>query len=563
MSSIAQKIKDKVNIVDFMLEDGLQLRQEGTGKYTCLCPFHNEKTPSFKVSEIYQNYKCFGCGESGDVISYYAKRNNIDNGTALVLLAEKYGIPLDNGNKIEEYKSNKELYELNKDLENFYKNEFKKLPNTHPAKQQILNRNLKITEDDFGYAPNDRISMLKYMADRGYTIEQLKELGHINEKGNIQQVNRLIFFIRNYMGSTIGFTGRALDNTEINFKYVNSKASSVYDKKSALYNIDKAKKKAQEEKEIYIVEGQFDVMAMVQHGYENTVCISGTAFTNNIIKDINRCVTVDGHIILMLDSDKAGQKAMMKIFQEFPILHSRLYIILLPSGLDPCDYLKEHKKLPEKKLLIESMYDALKNKYDFSKVEDKNSFINQVKKSILNYITDTNLKELYYRNACSIVGITYNSNDVVSNNVDKDTKIDAVTAKEKVLEKLSDEDKYYVSSLAFYITNKDSIDYTINEKDYPKRYKKFVVELKELIDNNKKYNTDYFSMKNLPKIISSLDFDLIEDKKLATSHYKMLLNNAQKIEQRKINQERLRKLKDKVSNLNQEETIEFLRKNNL
>lgn len=562
MSNVAQKIKDKVNIVDFMLEDGLELRQEGTGKYTCRCPFHNEKTPSFKVSEVYQNYKCFGCGETGDVISYYAKRNNIDNGTAIVLLAEKYGIPLEN-NKLENYKSNKELYELNKDLENFYKEEFKKLPNTHPAKQQILRRKLKIINDDFGYAPNDRTSMLKYMTDRGYTIEQLKELGHINEKGNVQQVNRLMFFIRNYMGTTIGFTGRALDSAEINFKYVNSKASSVYDKKSALYNIDKAKKKAQEEKEIYIVEGQFDVVAMKQNGYENAVCISGTAFTNNIIKDINRCITADGSIILMLDSDKAGQKAMKKIFQEFPTLHSRLYIVLLPKGMDPCDYFQEHKKLPEKKLLIESLYDALKSKSDFSKIENRNYFINKVNKNILAYVSDANLRELYYKNACSIVGISYNSIDTIKANNTRDNKTDAVMPKEKILEKLSEEDKYYVSSLAFYITNKDNIEYEINEKNYPKEYHNFIKELKELIKSNKKFNTDYFSMKNLPIIISSLDFDVIDNKKLATNHYKTLLNNANKKRQKKKNEEKLRKIKERVSNLNQEETIEFLRKHNL
>lgn len=522
MSWLAE-LKEKINIVDFLIQDGIQLKADGVDRYTALCPFHTEKTPSFKVSQTFQNYKCFGCGEYGDVIQYYAKRNALDYYTAALMLAEKYGVRVDNKNsEFKKIQTNKELYQFNKDLEDFYRSNFLKLPDNHPAKLQITNRKLSINDRDFGYAPNDN-SVINFIKNKGYTIEQMKELGHINEKNNIQQKNRLMFFIRNYMGKTVGFTGRALDSNETNFKYVNSKASSVFNKKIALYNIDEAKMEAKEKEEIYIVEGQFDVIALKQNGYKNVICISGTAFTKEMIREITRCIGTDGRIIFMLDSDGAGQKALVKAFRENPEIQTRLYNIVLPNGLDPCDYMQKSEELPEPKFTVSYFYDLIKERYSLNKLEDKNAFIKTFENSLLKYITDENLREIYYKNACSLIGVDVDKK--VIEKVETENKSDEI-AEDNIIQKLSEEDRYFIYSIGFYIVNHNNIDVAIDEKKYPQRYRKIIKDINDIISNNKKFIIENFSQKKLADVIMHLDIQSIEDNKQATSHYDFLLNYA-------------------------------------
>lgn len=524
MSWIAE-LKEKINIVDFMISDGLQLKSEGIDRYTALCPFHTEKTPSFKVSETFQNYKCFGCGEYGDVIQYYAKRNALDYYTAALMLAEKYGVKVDNKSKeFEKINTNKVLYSLNEDLEKFYKEQFNKLPSNHPAKLQITNRKLSINDKDFGYAPNND-SVIDYIKKKGYTIQQMQELGHINEKGNIQLKNRLIFFIRNYMGKTVGFTGRDLSGKDTSFKYVNSKASAIFNKKVALYNIDEAKMSAKEKKEIYIVEGQFDVIALKQNGYENVICISGTAFTKEMIREITRCITQEGRIIFMLDGDSAGQKALIKVFRENPEIQQQLYNVVLPNGMDPCDYMQDNKVLPESHFTVSYLYDLVKDKYTLDKPENKNAFIKTVENSILNYITDAQIKEIYYKNACSLIGIDVDKSKM-KDNTDKVSKDNQDTS---IIDELPASDKYFIASISFYILNYKNIDSKLDYKKYPKRYYDFINNINEIIENNKKFIIENFTQKKLAEIVTNLNTVVIEDKKQANIHYNTLLDYATNI----------------------------------
>ena len=527
MSWIAE-LKEKVDIVDFIIQDGVQLKSEGIDKYTALCPFHAEKTPSFKVSGTFQNYKCFGCGEYGDVIQYYAKRNALDYYTAALLLAEKYGVRVDRNSKdFEKINTNKKLYKLNEDLESFYKYNFEKLPNNHPAKMQITNRDLSVDKGEFGYAPNND-SMIEYLTNCGYTIEEIKELGHINEKGNVQQKNRLMFFIRNYMGKTVGFTGRTLDPNETNFKYVNSKASPVFNKKIALYNIDKAKISARDKEEIYIVEGQFDVEAMKQHSYENVICISGTAFTKEMIREIRRCIGPEGRIIFMLDGDKAGQKALVKVFKENPEIHSQLYSIFLPDNLDPCDYLRLGREIPEPESTVAYLYDVIKNRYNLNKPEDKSLFIKSVENNILEYIEDPQIKNIYYNNACFLVGIS-----IDQNKISQKTKTENKIIEEDLMKDFALEDKYFIASLSFYISNHNNIEDKLDYIRYPDRYKKMIDDISDMINNDKKFIIENFSQKKLADIISKVDTVIIEDRRQATAHYNTLLGFANNIVEQK------------------------------
>lgn len=536
--SLSSEVKAKLDIVDFMRADGLQLKHEGVDRYSCSCPFHSEKTPSFKVDSSFQRFKCFGCGATGDVIEYFAKQNTLDYKAATLLLADKLGIKVDESKK-EDYSKQKRMLELAKDLEDFYKGEFAKLSEFHPAKKQITDRKLKIEgyEDYFGYAPSSNTAMVDYMTKTlSYSLNELKELGYVNEKGNAQLRDRLVFFIRNYMGLTVGFSGRSLEKSIEGWKYVNSKSSDLFDKSSALYNIDKAKKSARKENSIYLTEGQFDVIAMIQNGIENTVAISGTAFTEKHISVLNKCVDDTGKIILCLDGDSAGLKAAVRVFQSFPDIQNRLYMITIPNKMDPCDFFEKssNKELPKPIKMIDLMFNQLKKKYPPTILENRTKLVDEVQDKITQYITDKTLREVYLRAACSITGVSYTSLNQKAKKIYKSTQ-------EEVKEdspRLSKEDSLYIVALAVYLKNRDLLTKKIEIKHYPPKFRKYVKQLEEY--NGTRLIPESLEDSKLTQEIVKQDVKRLEDSDLAQMYYDTMLNTAHKETKRiKLNNEKL------------------------
>lgn len=536
--SLSSEVKAKLDIVDFMRADGLQLKHEGVDRYSCSCPFHSEKTPSFKVDSSFQRFKCFGCGATGDVIEYFAKQNTLDYKAATLLLADKLGIKVDESKK-EDYSKQKRMLELAKDLEDFYKSEFAKLSEFHPAKKQITDRKLKIEgyEDYFGYVPSSNTAMIDYMTKTlSYSLDELKELGYVNEKGNAQLRDRLVFFIRNYMGLTVGFSGRSLEKSIEGWKYVNSKSSDLFDKSSALYNIDKAKKSARKENSIYLTEGQFDVIAMIQNGIENTVAISGTAFTEKHISVLNKCVDDTGKIILCLDGDSAGLKAAVRVFQSFPDIQNRLYMITIPNKMDPCDFFEKssNKELPKPIKMIDLMFNQLKKKYPPTILENRTKLVDEVQDKITQYITDKALREVYLRAACSITGVSYTSLNQKAKKVYKPTQ-------EEVKEdstRLSKEDSLYIVALAVYLKNRDLLKEKIEIKHYPPKFRKYVKQLEEY--NGTRLIPESLEDSKLTQEIVKQDVKRLEDSDLAQMYYDTMLNTAHKETKRiKLNDKKL------------------------
>lgn len=536
--SLSSEVKAKLDIVDFMRADGLQLKHEGVDRYSCSCPFHSEKTPSFKVDSSFQRFKCFGCGATGDVIEYFAKQNTLDYKAATLLLADKLGIKVDESKK-EDYSKQKRMLELAKDLEDFYKSEFTKLSEFHPAKKQITDRKLKIEgyEDYFGYAPSSNTAMIDYMTKTlSYSLDELKELGYVNEKGNVQLRDRLVFFIRNYMGLTVGFSGRSLEKSIEGWKYINSKSSDLFDKSSALYNIDKAKKSARKENSIYLTEGQFDVIAMIQNGIENTVAISGTAFTEKHISVLNKCVDDTGKIILCLDGDSAGLKAAVRVFQSFPDIQNRLYMITIPNKMDPCDFFEKsnNKELPKPIKMIDLMFNQLKKKYPPTILENRTKLVDEVQDKITQYITDKTLREVYLKAACSITGVSYTSLNQKAKKVYKPTQ-------EEVKEdstRLSKEDSLYIVALAVYLKNRDLLKEKIEIKHYPPKFRKYVRQLEEY--NGTRLIPESLEDSKLTQEIVKQDVKRLEDSDLAQMYYDTMLNTAHKETKRiKLNDKKL------------------------
>lgn len=469
MSNLVDEIKQRINIVDFMTEDGLELKSESSNRYTCLCPFHKEKTPSFKVNEEFQNFKCFGCGESGDVISYYAKRNLLNYGEAIKSLAFKLGI------EDVSFEDHSVYYEITDYLCSLFMEEFNKLEDSHPAKQEIFKRNLPV--EDYGYAPKGNIILNKIL--KKYSKNDLQELGFITEKNNLLWQDRLIFFIRDYLGKVIGFTGRRLDNKK-EFKYVNSKSSVIYDKQKSLYNIDKAKKYIKEKDYVFLVEGTFDVNSMVYKGYLNTVSTNGTAVTKHHISTLLKCMSANGRIILVLDGDEAGQKAMYKILSNFKDIQKSLYIINLPNNEDPCSYLKEHSKLPKAELFLDFLFNQIINQ-NKETTEDKIKLEKSIN-SFIGIIKDDYIKNEYRAKVYPFIR----------------TKL-----KNKVKQKEYSVDDYFCKSLAI-IMLEPKIKFNIN--NYPKRYEIFIKEYlknpqeitnQKLLNKINEYNIQNASIQSL------------------------------------------------------------------
>lgn len=424
LNDLKTQIKNTVDLKAYLEKEGIIFRKKSGSNWQALCPFHNEKTPSFTVSDTSQSYHCFGCGKHGDIFSYIQETESVSWKESVIYLAREYHIQYElNKDDSKKYSQYARAYDLLDDLANYYKMKFNELADSHPAKKMIADRNLDYTSAEYGYAPESQKDQLDYMTQKGYTHDELKALGLMYDKGYLQQVNRLIFIIRNYMGKVIGFTGRALTQKDIESrKYINSTDSIVFHKKNVVYNINNAKKQANKDKLIYLVEGQFDVAAMTAHGYTNTVAISGTAFTNEQLRDILKAVGENGNIVLLLDDDEAGQKAANKIFREHSSIQTRLYQINLIEGQDPCDYLQTHDKLPKMETFVEKAYLKIRNSFNYSSISDKTEFITTLQTELTQYIKDSILREQYLRRACSYVGFAYDQIQVIiDNKSDKDT----------------------------------------------------------------------------------------------------------------------------------------------
>lgn len=327
--TIIANVKQRLNIVDFMERKGLSLKPAGVGRYVALCPFHNEKTPSFTVSETSGTYHCFGCGASGDIISYLRNREGLDFLEAVQTVCDMCGVEFNpetvqnNGN----YAKNKTLLALLSDAWKFYQDTFNSLSVEHRVKmfEIMAKRGVKadnsVNSNLLGYAPADGNKIIEYLKSHHYTVEQMFEAGVVvksSTNGSYYSPwrERLMFPICDLMGKVRGFSGRIVfyDTSKPERKYVNSSENALYHKRELLFCQNLARKPMFEQHKAYIVEGQFDVLAMQHGGFTNTVASSGTALTDYQIQQLIRTVGENGSIVFMFDNDNAGRKAALSVF---------------------------------------------------------------------------------------------------------------------------------------------------------------------------------------------------------------------------------------------------------
>lgn len=351
--TIIANVKQRLNIVDFMERKGLSLKPAGVGRYVALCPFHNEKTPSFTVSENSGTYHCFGCGASGDIISYLRNREGLDFLEAVQTVCDMCGVEFNpetvqnNGN----YAKNKALLALLSDAWTFYQDTFNSLPVEHRVKmfEIMAKRGVKadnsVNSNLLGYAPADGNKIIEYLKSHHYTVEQMFEAGVVvksSTNGSYYSPwrERLMFPICDPMGKVRGFSGRIVfyDSNKPERKYVNSSENSLYHKRELLFCQNLARKSMFEQHKAYIVEGQFDVLAMQHGGFMNTVASSGTALTDYQIQQLIRTVGENGSIVFMFDNDNAGRKAALSVFTTLGDYQNQCYATTTGSnGKDASD----------------------------------------------------------------------------------------------------------------------------------------------------------------------------------------------------------------------------------
>lgn len=385
------EVKDRSDIVE-IVSSYLTLKKAGTNLKAC-CPFHHEKSPSMMISPERQTFKCFGCGEGGDVITFIEKIEGLDFFNALKLLADKAGIELkDNSVKFgaSEHKADKKtkMFEINEWTKKVYHQVLVNHPKAEKAREYLKKRGMSdetIEKFEIGYAPVSWDFLLRFLMNKNYKESEIVEAGVAikSERGKVfdRFRGRIIFPIGNIMGNTTAFTSRILEDDGQSAKYINSSESPIYIKGKTIYALDKAKLPIKEADMAILVEGQMDVIACHQAGYKNVVATSGTALTLDQLVILNRYASV---IAMCFDSDEAGQTAMKRAIRIAMQNDISTKIISMPKPFkdpdeaikaDPANWSKAVKKA---KPSLQYWIDRLLEKAPDLTVDDKKKIAKEI-----------------------------------------------------------------------------------------------------------------------------------------------------------------------------------------
>ena len=393
---IVEQIRASSDIVD-IVSDYVRLKKQGRN-YVGLCPFHNEKTPSFMVSQEKQIYRCFGCGEGGNIFSFLMKRGNLSFPEAVAVLAERSGISIpeeDDPERDARAKKTEQAYKLNELVKDFYQYVLKNHDIARGARSYLEQRGVTPeTADKFqiGFAPPSWDNQINFLKKKGYSVEILEQMGFILAKtkgapGYYDRFrNRIMFPVWNIQGKVVGFGGRVLDDSLP--KYLNSPETPLFNKGHLLYGINKALESIRRLDQVIIVEGYMDVISCHQAGIENMVASLGTAFTPEQGKLLLRYTR---QVVFAYDADTAGVNAAMRGWQVLDDIGCRVRVVNIPEGKDPDDYIRNHG--PEQFLLLvneralslsDYKTDRALEKYDIYTLEGKFKIASEVIPSIIN-----------------------------------------------------------------------------------------------------------------------------------------------------------------------------------
>ncbi|ALE91618.1 DNA primase [Arthrobacter alpinus] len=371
------------------------LKSAGIGSFKGLCPFHDERSPSFHVRPQMGYFHCFGCQESGDVISFIQKMDHIPFSEAVEKLASRIGFELHyedggTGPRREDVGRRQRLLDAHKIAGEFFREQLL-TPAATTARQFLAERGFERSAADHfgvGFSPQGWDSLLKHLSAKGFTHEELKLTGMFSESSSGASQNRiydrfrgrLMWPIRDIAGDTVGFGARKLFEDDQGPKYLNTPETQLYKKSQVLYGIDLAKRNIASKRQLVVVEGYTDVMACHLAGVDTAVATCGTAFGAEHIKVARRLLSDDGsggEVVFTFDGDAAGQKAALKAFDEDQRFVAQTFVAVEPSGADPCELRQRggdeavHSLIRSRRPLFEFAIRSTLAKFDLSTVEGR------------------------------------------------------------------------------------------------------------------------------------------------------------------------------------------------
>jgi DNA primase len=425
--------------IDDVVADYVQLKNAGGGQKKGLCPFHDEKSPSFHVTPSKGYFHCFGCQVGGDVIAFIMKLEHLTFTETVERLADRIGYTLryEAGSVTSGPAINRSrLVAANTAASNFYQEQLQ-LPAAQHGRDFLTKRGFDrdaAKNFNVGYAPDEWDGLYKELKGKGFTDEELNLAGLVKEgsKGGMidRYRNRLIWPVKDISGDVVGFGARKLASDEVDTgpKYLNSPETPVYKKNAILYGLDMAKKEIAKSRQVVIVEGYTDVMAAHLAGVTTAVATCGTAFGDEHIRIIRRLLmdadAFRGEVIFTFDGDAAGQKAALRAFEDDQKFVAQTFVAVEPNGMDPCELRQAHgddavRNLVARRVpLFEFAIKSVIANYDITAAEGRVNALNQVA-PLIGRIRDASLRPEYVRLLAGWLGMEV---DIVSTAVKRSGK---------------------------------------------------------------------------------------------------------------------------------------------
>jgi DNA primase len=412
---IVERVRQHFDIVD-VIGEYVRLKKTGRG-YSGLCPFHNEKSPSFSVSQDKQLYHCFGCGASGNTFSFLMQKEGITFHEAIERLASRANITLP-AEEMEdadspEYRRRKEMFRAHDLAAKFYHHILMNTEAGLPALRYLESRGIsRTTIESFqlGYAPKSWDVLRNFLLKRGFEEDLLLEAGLLSESANQKGRyydkfrHRAMFPIHDGQGQVIGFGGRVMEKDE-KPKYLNSPETPLFHKGRHLYNLHRARGPMRQESTVLVLEGYMDVITAAQNGVTNVVAALGTALTVDQVRLLQRNVQ---EIVMMFDGDEAGQKAALRsldvVKESGASVKAR--VATIPEGLDPDEFLKAYGKEAFQRVVLDTASSmttfrmlALRKHFNLATQQGREDYIRAVIQQVLAPVQspvelETHLKEL-------------------------------------------------------------------------------------------------------------------------------------------------------------------------
>jgi DNA primase len=415
--------------IDEIVGEHLQLKRAGGGSLKGLCPFHDEKSPSFQVTPSRGLFHCFGCGMGGDVISFIQQIDHLSFSEAVELLAGRANVDLryeDDGGRPTagpdraHAGQRARLVAANTAAAAFYVEQLG-TPDAAPARQFLAERGFdRQTAVDFGcgFAPAGWDALTRHLRGLGYTQAELITAGLAKESSRGSLIDRfhrrLLWPIRDITGDVIGFGARKLMDDDQGPKYLNTPETPLYKKSTVLYGIERAKRDIARRHQAVVVEGYTDVMACHLAGVTTAVASCGTAFGGEHISVLRRLLMdqqeLSGEVIYTFDGDAAGQAAAMKTFNEDQRFVAQTFVAVEPNGNDPCELRQEHGDAAVRDLiarrtpLIEFVLKTTLSAYDLDTVEGRVAALDRTA-PLLAQIKDQALRPAYARRLAGLLGL--------------------------------------------------------------------------------------------------------------------------------------------------------------